>query len=216
MGPWSIERERGSSQSTNEHVSGSGTVYGGGSPFSWQVVCLSEHVDRPWCACAEHTLTFLSGTFLTATPTGNLTATTPSRGPLESLTPTISLSSLFPQLSLKTHSEKYLSVATSSSTKLGSNLELRADAEEIGDEEKIWIKCQREYMFKARMAIAQAEGGSGGGGKGKERSLWDKGPAEGSAEDEMRRKWVEVCYRSIHPTARVGEDCLGRLSGIRL
>jgi hypothetical protein len=44
------------------------------------------------------------------------------------------------------------------------------------------VKCQREFVFKAKVAKAEAMEG-----KGKSK-LFSGGPAEGSLEDEMRRK----------------------------
>ncbi|KAK4686786.1 protein FRG1, partial [Tremellales sp. Uapishka_1] len=122
-----------------------------------------------------------TGTFLTATPSGQLQATTPSRGPLESFVPTITLtsSSLFPLLSLKTHTEKYLSVSEDA---VKHKTELRGDADGCGEMEMFKVKCQREFVLKAKVAQIDAKEG----GKGKKR-LIDGGPMEGSLEDEMRR-----------------------------
>jgi hypothetical protein len=44
------------------------------------------------------------------------------------------------------------------------------------------VKCQREFVLKAKVAKAEAMEG-----KGKSK-LFSGGPAEGSLEDEMRRK----------------------------
>jgi protein FRG1 len=129
---------------------------------------------------------------LTATPSGQLSATTPSRGPLEALTPALtpsSSSSLFPSLSLKTHSETYISVSPPASTS-ALKAELRGDVDSLGANETFRIKCQREFVLKARIAVLEAKEG---GGQGKKRLL-NKGPVEGSLEDELARKWVP-CYR---------------------
>lgn len=123
-----------------------------------------------------------SGTFLTATPSGNLTATTPSRGPLEAFTPLLvtSSSSLFPIASIRTQSEKYLSVSS-----IGGKLELRADAEEADESERVYVKCQREFVYKAKMAQAEARGETSGTGK---KRAFDSGPSAGSLEDEIAKK----------------------------
>ncbi|KAL7425229.1 hypothetical protein Q5752_000917 [Cryptotrichosporon argae] len=126
-----------------------------------------------------------SGTFLTAHPSGTLSASNPSRGPLESLTPDLftpssssssSSSSPFPSLTLKTHAETYLSAppasaleATSGSKRPGA--ELRGDAEVPGAAERFWVKCQREFVWRAK----------GGGEKRR------KEDEAGGVEDEMRR-----------------------------
>ncbi|ORY34583.1 hypothetical protein BCR39DRAFT_513483 [Naematelia encephala] len=130
-----------------------------------------------------------TGTFLTAHPSGTLSATTPSRGPLESFVPILtpsssssSSSSLFPTLSLQTNAEKYLSAPPTSSAVIKSGrAELRADADVIGPNEGFRVKCQREFVLKARVDKA---GGAGDGDiKGKSR-IREGG---GSVEDEMRR-----------------------------
>lgn len=128
------------------------------------------------------------GTFLTAASSGSLSAATPSRGPLEAFVPAITIgSSLHPTLSLKTSSEKYLSISVNKEKlTLGKpSVELRADSEEIGPSEGLKIKCQREHVIKAREAIA-------GGPKGKKRTT-ESGRAidvEGTLEDEIERKSV--------------------------
>ena len=124
-----------------------------------------------------------SGTFLTATPSGTLTATTPSRGPLEAFTPFLnkSSSSLFPICSIRTQSEKYLSASTS-----GDKTELRADAEEVDEKERVYIKCQREFVYKAKLAAAEARGETSGSKK----RVFDNGPDAGSIEDEIAKKYV--------------------------
>jgi len=126
-----------------------------------------------------------SGTFLTAHPSGSLTATTPSRGPLEAFKPMPtsagSSSSTFPTYALQTSSDKYISVSPVSGLVPGKkdNYELRADADAVGDHERVRIKCQREFVLKAKMAV------EGNGVVGK------VGPGRGGAgtlEDEMKRK----------------------------
>ncbi|KAJ9106768.1 hypothetical protein QFC19_003081 [Naganishia cerealis] len=129
-----------------------------------------------------------SGTFLTAAPSGALSASTPSRGPLESFSPSISEgSTLHPSFSLKTNSAKYLSVAmpdvkpleTSATTKF----ELRGDVESLGDMESWKVKCQREFVAKARIEAM-------GGMKGKKRAADGAGYVEsaGTLDDEKERK----------------------------
>jgi protein FRG1 len=117
-----------------------------------------------------------------------LTATTPSRGPLESFVPSLTPSptSPFPTLTLQSHSEKYFSATTltgSAPTILKSKAELRADADVVGEGEGLRIKCQREFVLKAKMAMEDAKEGKG-------RTRVEGGPAPGSLEDEMRKKWV--------------------------
>lgn len=132
-------------------------------------------------------LTLPSGTFLTAAPSGTLTATSVSRGPLEGFTATLEEGSLFPSVALKTNSGTYLSVPPADAEDIkAKKAEIRGDAEtSTGDSEKLRIKCQREFVFKARMAALEAkEAGTG------KRRLFDSGPALGSVEDEMSRKWV--------------------------
>ncbi|WWD20425.1 hypothetical protein CI109_104901 [Kwoniella shandongensis] len=134
-----------------------------------------------------------TGTFLTASPSGTLTATTPSRGPLEAFIPLASSStssspSLFPTYAIKIqHNEKYISAAPPSGPSIAKvKAELRGDADTVGEYETIKIKCQREFVFKARLANSEAKGGDEGESKSKRRLL-DGGPAEGSVEDELRR-----------------------------
>ncbi|WVQ84763.1 hypothetical protein IAT38_006920 [Cryptococcus sp. DSM 104549] len=137
-----------------------------------------------------------TGTFLTATPSGTLTASTPSRGPLEAFIPVSAPTStssdsdtlsLFPSYAIQTqHLSKYLSAAPPSGPSLvKSKAELRADADDVDERERVRIKCQREFVLKARVAVEEAAGGSTSA-KGKRRLL-DGGPAEGSREDELRR-----------------------------
>lgn len=126
-----------------------------------------------------------SGTFLTATPGGQLSASAPSRGPLEGFTPSVNPGDLFPSVSLKTSSGKYLSVPPSDKdTILGKKAELRADADEAGTFEGLRVKCQREHVLKARVAAISGRAG----GEGKTRLLERGGPALGSLEDELQRK----------------------------
>ena len=49
------------------------------------------------------------------------------------------------------------------------------------------VKCQREFVLKAKVAMEEAKGE----GKGKGRGM-EGGPAPGSLEDEMKKKWVSV------------------------
>ena len=132
-----------------------------------------------------------SGTFLTAHPSGALSATTPSRGPLEAFTPLLhpaapsspsssSTSLPFPTVNLQTQSAAYLS-AISADPEKGGRPEIRADAETIGINEQWRIKCQREHVLKVRMAKADEVGGVGTG-KGR------AGRDDTGREEEMRRK----------------------------
>lgn len=130
---------------------------------------------------------------MTASPSGQLSASTPSRGPLELFTPHLaasssSSSSPFPSFSLQTNAEKYLSASMPDGAAgggLGSKtkIELRADADSIGEFESLRIKCQREEVLKVRIRKLEEKDG----GKGKRRLL-EGGPEEGSFEDELRRK----------------------------
>ncbi|AFR94254.1 protein FRG1 [Cryptococcus neoformans C23] len=118
-----------------------------------------------------------TGTFLTASPSGSLTATTPSRGPLEAFIPINSrpsTPSVFPTFALQIqHNSKYFSATT-----IAGKAELRADADDVGEFEGLRIKCQREFVYKARQ---------GEDVKGKKR-MADSGPSAASIEDdEMRR-----------------------------
>ncbi|WVR07966.1 hypothetical protein IAU60_005009 [Kwoniella sp. DSM 27419] len=130
-----------------------------------------------------------SGTFLTASPSGSLTADTPSRGPLEAFIPLAafsesSSSSLFPGIALQTqHSSKYLSASAPTGAAVGKvKAELRIDAGDMGRTETLRVKCQREFVYKARLAMQEGKEGT----KSKKRFM-DGGPAEGSIEDEMKR-----------------------------
>jgi protein FRG1 len=97
--------------------------------------------------------------------------------------PIISTGGTFPSFALRTQSEKFLSAAPSTGASLSKDrIELRADADELGEHEMLRVKCQREFVFKAKVAKAEAMEG-----KGKSK-LFSGGPAEGSLEDEMRRK----------------------------
>lgn len=64
-------------------------------------------------------------------------------------------------------------------------MEIRADAESAGDREGLRIKCQREFVLKARIAKAESEGGEGAG---RVKGIVSGGAAIGSVEDEMKRK----------------------------
>lgn len=118
-----------------------------------------------------------TGTFLTASPSGSLTATTPSRGPLEAFIPITSssfTSSSFPSFALQIqHNSKYFSATT-----IAGKAELRADADGIGESEGLRIKCQREFVYKARQ---------GEDVKGKKR-MADSGPTAASIEDDELRR----------------------------
>jgi protein FRG1 len=124
---------------------------------------------------------------LTAAPSGALSASTPSRGPLESFSPSLSDSSSRPTFSLKANSQKYLSVyapdvkPTEGAT--STKYELRGDAESLGDMESWKVKCQREFVLKARIEAL-------GGVKGKKRTADGAGYVEnaGTLEDEQERK----------------------------
>lgn len=92
---------------------------------------------------------------------------------------------MFPSFSLKTSTDKYISVPASEKDKiLAKKAELRADATEIGEFESLRVKCQREHVLKAKIeAIASRDGGAG-----KRRLLERGGPAIGSIDDELKRK----------------------------
>ena len=136
----------------------------------------------------------LRGTFLTAATSGVLSASTPSRGPLEGFVPILTVgSSIHPTLSLKTSSDKYLSISinTEKLTLGKPQIELRADADEVGQMEGLRIKCQRDFVNKARADLA-------GGPKGKKRNT-ESGRSvdiEGTLEDERERKCVH--YVPLH------------------
>jgi protein FRG1 len=124
---------------------------------------------------------------LTAATSGVLSASTPSRGPLEAFVPTLtSTDDIHPTFSLKTSSDKYLSVSVNrEKLTLGKpQVELRADSEEMGQFEGLRIKCQREFVNKARLELAE-------GPQGKKRTT-DRGRTEqeGTLADERERKSV--------------------------
>jgi protein FRG1 len=115
-----------------------------------------------------------------------LSASTPSRGPLEGFVPTLTTgTTLHPSFSLKTSSDKYLSISINAEKlTLGKpQVELRADAEEIGNFEGLRIKCQRDFVNKARAELA-------GGPKGKKRNTENGRTVdiEGTVDDERERK----------------------------
>ena len=125
---------------------------------------------------------------MTAAPSGALSASTPSRGPLESFSPSLSEgSSGRPTFSLQSNSHKYLSVyapdvkPTEGTTT--TKYELRGDIESLGDMESWKVKCQREFVLKARIEAL-------GGPKGKKRTADGAGYVEnaGTLEDEQERK----------------------------
>ncbi|KAL1412574.1 hypothetical protein Q8F55_000321 [Vanrija albida] len=125
-----------------------------------------------------------SGTFLTVSPSGVLSATAASRGPLEALVPVLTdASGLFPKIALRTHADKYISVPSFTKEEIYAHKsELRGDADAPGEDEGFRIKCQREFVLKAR--VAAIEGKEGGAGK---RRLLEGGPSAGSVEDELRK-----------------------------
>ncbi|OCF40669.1 protein FRG1 [Kwoniella heveanensis CBS 569] len=131
-----------------------------------------------------------TGTFLTASPSGTLSATTPSRGPLEAFIPlaSSSSSSIFPEYTIQTqHNSKYLSTVPPTGAAIGKlKAELRVDADTPQKNETVRIKCQREFVYKARLAQQEAQDGSGVGRSNKKRLL-EGGPLEGSIEDEMKK-----------------------------
>jgi protein FRG1 len=64
-------------------------------------------------------------------------------------------------------------------------MELRADSDQVGDQERVYIKCQREFVYKAKLALAEAKGEMVGSGK---KRVFDSGPSAGSLEDEIAKK----------------------------
>ena len=129
-----------------------------------------------------------SGTFLTASPSGVLTAATPSRGPLEAFKPVLSPTSPFPSFSFATSSEKYLSVSDPAGPSLGKGRpELRADADSIGKSELCRVKCQREFVLRAKI--------DQDGGKKVKTKLEES--VGGSREDEVRRKSVALLVSCV-------------------
>lgn len=179
-----------------------------GRPRQWPSLSRPSHPReslprlalRHGCPVEAHSR---SGTFLTANPSGTLTADTPSRGPLESFTPVLAPpsapsetapSSSFPSFHLQTPSGKYL---TFQPGRLGSGSkpELRADADGPGPAGRLRVKCQREFVLKARREQEEREAGplgvgvsSVGSGMGKRREREDGAGPAGSREDEARRK----------------------------
>jgi protein FRG1 len=67
---------------------------------------------------------------------------------------------------------------------LGDKTELRADAEAVDEKERVYIKCQREFVYKAKLAAAEARGETSGSKK----RVFDNGPDAGSIEDEIAKK----------------------------
>ena len=130
-----------------------------------------------------------SGTFLTAHPSGTLTASAPSRGPLEAFKPeeTLSEASPFPTFAIQTQSEKYISIDADAKAEAGPSkrIALRADADSVGPNKRFTIKCQREFVYKARVARQGKDATAS-----RKRTAFDRGAAEGSVEDELRRKCV--------------------------
>ena len=55
----------------------------------------------------------------------------------------------------------------------------------MNENEKVYIKCQREFVYKARLAQAEAKGEISGIGK---KRVFDSGPSAGSLEDEIAKK----------------------------
>ena len=91
----------------------------------------------------------------------------------------------FPSIGLRTSSEKYISVAIPAGPTVGggkNRFELRADADEVGSSEMVRIKCQREFVLKAKMAKD--------GDAAKIKRRMEGGPAIGSVDDEISRKWA--------------------------
>ncbi len=140
---------------------------------------LMTHLARPF-----------SGTFLTAAASGSLSASTPSRGPLECFTPYLTTgTSSHPTFSLKSSSDCYISLSTPAGdikptiglTSSSKHLELRADANRLGEMESWKIKCQREFVTKARIERL-------GGPSALKRRLETVGKGEGTVDDEKERK----------------------------
>jgi len=100
---------------------------------------------------------------------------------------------LHPSFSLKTSSDKYLSISVNAEKlTLGKpQVELRADAEEIGKFEGLRIKCQRDFVNKARAELA-------GGPKGKKRNTENGRTVdiEGTVDDERERKYAPLSQRN--------------------
>lgn len=138
-----------------------------------------------------------SGTFLTAHPSGVLSASTPSRGPLESFTPVLASpsspsssspgpsASSFPSFRLQTQAGKYITYVPGH---LGHKPDLRADAD-APDPLGGWsIKCQREFVLKARREQEDREAGPLGVGAGRRRDREEGQGVAGGREDEAKRK----------------------------
>lgn len=66
-------------------------------------------------------------------------------------------------------------------------MELRADSDQVDENERVYIKCQREFVYKAKIAQLEAKGEGLGMGSGKKR-VFDSGPSAGSLEDEIAKK----------------------------
>jgi len=140
------------------------------------------------------TLRSSTGTFLTAAASGALSALTPSRGPLECFTPslTASPSSPHPTFSLRSSSDCYLSVSKPAgdvkptiglSTTAAPKYDLRADVTACGENEEWKIKCQREFVNKARVERL----GGPGALKRLAAAAGGKAVDYGSVEDEKQR-----------------------------
>lgn len=105
-------------------------------------------------------------------------------------------------MAVKTHSGSYLSVPTATADDISARkAEIRGDAEAVGEQEGIRVKCQREFVLKERIAALESKEGA----SGKRRLLDRRGPTVGSVEDELNRKCV--------PPWRVGQDADGQFRG---
>jgi protein FRG1 len=84
---------------------------------------------------------------------------------------------------LQTSSDKYLSVTELKDVAPGKRdkFELRADSDGVNEAEKVWIKCQREFVLKAKMTEGMVSG---------KRRVDMGGNMGGNVEDEVKRKWV--------------------------
>lgn len=126
---------------------------------------------------------------MTANTSGTLTADTPSRGPLESFVPAIlppstsspgpGLQHPFPTLTLETASKTYLSFSKPAASIATGKVafDLRGDADEVGPKEKWIVKCQREFVYKARLEAS---------GVKKKKQAGDG--TLGTLEDEIEKK----------------------------
>jgi len=56
----------------------------------------------------------------------------------------------------------------------------------VDEKESVYIKCQREFVYKAKLAAAEARGETSGSKK----RVFDNGPDAGSIEDEIAKKYV--------------------------